>query len=291
MTCKGGVLMSTIYQTFDYGYDPSIAEPVTPVAPPRPATLPPAASVNSDWLPPVGHQTMPNCFVWSSTYGAVTFWAAQTSQTPPTSPSLQANPDYTYIKVQESNGVSNGSCDPGQISKTLTWVQNNKGTPSLVAAPNHHGCQENWNAYGSATIPPDPSFAITEPNVTSVLGADGLSNLQTVIAMGVPLAYCTYLYTDFPPYNGTPSLYVGNSTWLTNPNTGKYVGHCMLIIGYNNNYPASNGAVWIQNSFGTDWGDEGYVWMAYDTLQAMAQGPGGNNNPEGKAFWIPGASN
>jgi hypothetical protein len=282
--------MSSIYETFDYGYDPSIAEPVTPVAPPRPATLPASAFVNSDWLPPVGHQTMPNCFVWSSTYGAVTFWAAQANQTPPSPPSLQANPDYTYIKVQESTGVSNGTCEPGSISKTLTWVENNKGTPSVHAAANLDGCQANWKAYGSTTIASDTTFAITGFNVTTVIGADGLSNMQSVIALGVPLAYCTYLYTDFPGYDGTPSPYVGNGQWLINKNTGKYVGHCMLIIGYDNDYASSAGAVLIQNSFGTGWGEEGFVWMAYDTFQAMAQGPGGDARPVGKAFWIPAAA-
>ena len=50
----------------------------------------------------------------------------------------------------------------------------------------------------------------------------------------------------------------------------------MLIIGYNDAYQASDGstigAVYIQNSFGPDWGSNGYVWMAYPTFQAMTQG-------------------
>jgi len=33
------------------------------------------------------------------------------------------------------------------------------------------------------------------------------------------------------------------------------------------------GAVYIQNSFGSAWGiNGGYVWMAYPTFQAMAEG-------------------
>jgi hypothetical protein len=280
--------MSSIYETFDYGYDPGTPEAVTPVAPPRPATLPGVASVNTDWLPPVGCQSLPNCFVWSSTYGGVTFWAAQASQTSPSSPSLQANPDYTYIKVQEHAGVPKGTCDPGQVSKTLCWVENNKGTPSLSDAPNLDSCQANWNTWGSKTISPDSNFAITGFNVTTVIGADGLSNMQAVIASGVPLTYCTYLYSDFPDYRGNPNPYIGNGQWLKKDN--KYVGHCMLVIAYNNNYSSNGGAVLIQNSFGTGWGDKGFVWMAYQTFQAMAQGPGGGANPDGKAFWIPAPS-
>jgi len=54
--------------------------------------------VNQNFLPPVGYQIMPNCFVWSSAYGAATFWAAQSSYISPTTSNLQASPDYTYIK-------------------------------------------------------------------------------------------------------------------------------------------------------------------------------------------------
>ena len=34
----------------------------------------------------------------------------------------------------------------------------------------------------------------------------------------------------------------------------------------------SIGAVYVQNSFGAAWGTNGYVWMAYRTFQAMAEG-------------------
>ena len=89
------------------------------------------------------------------------------------------------------------------------------------------------------------------------------------------LVYGTYLYTDFPTYNGAATPYIGSGIYLVNKNTGALAGHCMLIIGYNDAYAGpdgSIGAVCIQNSFGSDWGSDGYVWMAYPTFQAMAQG-------------------
>jgi C1A family cysteine protease len=48
----------------------------------------------------------------------------------------------------------------------------------------------------------------------------------------------------------------------------------MLIIAYDDAYTAKTGAVRIQNSFGRGWGSNGCVWMAYDALEAMAQGHG-----------------
>jgi C1A family cysteine protease len=48
----------------------------------------------------------------------------------------------------------------------------------------------------------------------------------------------------------------------------------MLIVGYNDAYTTTTGAVRVQNSFGTGWGDNGFVWIAYNALESMAQGEG-----------------
>ena len=72
---------------------------------------------------------------------------------------------------------------------------------------------------------------------------------RTVISQGYPLAYGTRLYTDFAKYDGTPSPYVGNGI-IAKRSNGKPVGHCMMIIGYDD----KRQAVYIQNSFGSGMG-------------------------------------
>src|SRR5208283_1530854 len=115
--------MSSIYDTFDYGYDPRVSEPAPLTTPPQPATPPPTATVNDQYLPPVGQQTMPNCFVWSTIYGLATFWAAQAGNYLPTETSQQASPDYSYIQVEVSTGVPAGTTSvnisAGQSTATL----------------------------------------------------------------------------------------------------------------------------------------------------------------------------
>ena len=54
------------YELTSYGYDSDVSEPGTPETPKSPGTLPAQASVKAEWLPPVGRQTMPNCFVWAT---------------------------------------------------------------------------------------------------------------------------------------------------------------------------------------------------------------------------------
>ena len=266
------------YELVDYGYDPDVPEQGAPEPPVRRGEVPPAASVRTEWLPPVGRQTMPNCFVWGSVYGLATFHAARKSQLAPTTPDRQAGPDYAFIRYEIANKTEPNACHGGQITKCLDWLRSNGGTPSLAAAPNHgrHGsqsaCAVNWAAYGAQPIPPDPRFRVPDHKLTKITGPDGLNHLRTVIASGQPIAFGTSLYTDFSRYRGGPSPYVGNGQFLKNK-SGKRSGHVMLIVAYDDAY-TKTGAVRVQNSWGTRWGEKGFAWIAYDTLEAMAQGSG-----------------
>lgn len=268
---------ASIHETFDYGYDPSIAEDVPLTTPAKPATaLPAQATVNSAWLPPVGHQTTPSCYVWSSTYGCATFAAAQLNSLDPTQAANQASPIYTYIKVEEAQGTASGTCVGGKIAWCFNFLKSNGGTPSMQAAAWLQGCAPAWSAWGgTTTAPPDSQFQTLAWTGMTLEGTAGLDNMRTVISGGTPIVYGTYLYTDFPKYAGSPSPYVGNGQWLYNKTTGKKAGHCMMIIGYDD----TMGAVLIQNSFGPTWGSQwngngGYIWMTYATFQATLQGSG-----------------
>ena len=272
--------MASIHDTMDYGYDPTVAEPGPIFVPPRPATPPPSnATVNAELLPPpVGKQTTPSCFVWASTYGLATFAAAKGGNYAPNVASLQASPDYTYVKVLEGESILVDNCVGGQVTSCFNFLNNNKGTPSVQTAPVFEGCANVWTAYGGTTLPSNQSFDVTGWKKISVAGSEGLENVRVMIAQGVPLAYGTSLYTDFRHYDGTPNPYVGNGDIRINPTTNKPVGHVMMIIGYNDDLGA--GAVLLQNSLGTGWGTawnpyydgSGYVWMAFKAFQALAQG-------------------
>jgi hypothetical protein len=48
---------------------------------------------------------------------------------------------------------------------------------------------------------------------------------------------------------------------------GKYGGHAMCVVGYDDD--KYGGAFEIQNSWGTDWGNGGYIWISYRDFAAF----------------------
>ncbi len=256
------------------GYDPRSGEPTgAPESPRPPGEVPKAASVRTEWLPPVGQQHFGDCFAWSTVYGLATFYAAQKSRTPPSTPDRQASPDYAYVRYAQANKIPTNSCPGGSVSKCLDGLRSNGGAPSLAAAPNAEKqgskdatCGVDWSTYGSRVIPPDPRFLIPPYKSIQLKGVDGLKDLRATIAAGFPLAFGTLYYTDFFSFKGS-SVYVGNGQ-LRKDTNGQPKGHAMMVIGYDD----TRGAVRIQNSHGTSFGDKGYIWMAYDPFQKLAQG-------------------
>lgn len=54
--------------------------------------------------------------------------------------------------------------------------------------------------------------------------------------------------------------------WVpTEDASGNYGGHAMCVIGYDDN--KYGGAFEIQNSWGSWWGNDGYIWIKYDDFQ------------------------
>ncbi len=268
--------MDSIHDTHDYGYDPDTVEDAPLYTPPPLPTGDAPPTVDTEYLPPVGKQTTPSCFVWASTYGLTTFMAAQAAGIGPTQPSQQASPDYTYVQVMLTNHVASNTCQGGKIVDCFKWLTAHDGTPTVATAPLTTGCNAAWSAYAAGGRTADAAFVPPAWSKISVVGQSGIQNVRNMIGRGIPLAYGTRLYTDFPTYEGAPVPYVGSGQILNKKGTDQPAGHVMMVIGYNDTIEA----VLIQNSWGTCWGGGisgsgtggGFVWMAYATFQSLAQG-------------------
>lgn len=60
-----------------------------------------------------------------------------------------------------------------------------------------------------------------------------------------------------------PSFYDAKEVWQpTEDHTGSFGGHAMCVIGYDDN--KYGGAFEIMNSWGEDWGNDGFIWVRYE---------------------------
>jgi hypothetical protein len=258
----------------DYGYDPTFDVGLEFPPPLTEADNPHSANVDVMCLPPVGAQGTPQhpgspatCCAWASTYGLATFTAAKRTKSPPGNDNdLIASPAYIYLQVRQQQEQKTQKPTPpcGGSSYNYYFQILAQGTPNLTAAPYFPDCTQLTQAYQGKQIPPDSRFIM---GAVSHVKTSDVFRLKQLLASNCAIAYATKLYTDWGKYAGTPIPYVGNGIIAAGPKGP--VGHCMLIIGYDDGI----GGFLLQNSEGAGWGEQGLVWMAYATFSSLAQIP------------------
>jgi C1A family cysteine protease len=106
--------------------------------------------------------------------------------------------------------------------------------------------------------------AVTIPGRSSSTGNDLIK--QVVRDYGA-LSVGMYVPDDFDRY------FDATADAFYYPNTPRYENHGVSIVGWDDTYPRTNfvadsqpagdGAFRVRNSWGADWGDEGYFWVSY----------------------------
>ena len=92
------------------------------------------------------------------------------------------------------------------------------------------------------------------------------SSIIPVLASGKAVAFCSTIYYNFY-YSSSSYIYCGGGSVLG--------GHAMCICGYDDNKGpcpyGHTGAYRVQNSWGTGWGDSGYLWYCYVEMDQVGE--------------------
>ncbi len=165
-------------------------------------------------------------------------------------PAFQVSPKYIYVESGK---------DPGHFASPYTGRQ-----LALVAADlATHGCatelhapydmvyDDDWSEDAVA----DADLLKTEScHAIALVDESAIDTVKYILARrGQTVYFSTNLDQAFRDYTA------GEVWSYSGPKIGS---HAMCIVGYDD----SRDAFRVRNSWGGDWGDDGHLWMAYDSL-------------------------
>ncbi len=124
--------------------------------------------------------------------------------------------------------------------------------------------------------------------ILDVNTTEGLDQIRQTINNGHVLVFGTDYIYDWQndktiaddPSTASDDAFVGQyvSDGMVVADTESYSGHSMTVVGYNDDLwvdidadavvdSFEKGALKIANSWGTEWGNDGFIWLSYDALQ------------------------
>jgi len=199
-------------------------------------------------LPPVASQgKLGSCTAWGVGYAAGTFLnALQNITGTPNSNYLYVSPADLYAKLLKAQAYNCGSGTPIKVALDIMVKD---GVSSLFNLPYSDAVCYNPSYKPEYFI--DGYYRIKPDNLLAIQAA--LNNFL-VLPFGMKV------YKDFHTFKGS-GVYKYSLV-----SSGAYVGgHCMALVGYDNNRQAFK----VMNSWGKNWGDQGFVWIDYQTFIAL----------------------
>lgn len=234
-------------------------------------------------FPPIGNQgPLGSCVAWGSTYYQATHEIGLLNGiNNKTSRQGVLSPKWTY------NLLNNG-LDEGLWPKDAYQLLSSNGAVSITNFPydaNYLAWDTNTQDWISAI-----SNRLSPVQVITGIGGSHPQNLNTIkqlLSNGHVLTFATYVdswvYATVKKDPSNPnSPHVGELAvaWMNGANGG----HFLTIVGYDDNVwidinnngkvdSGEKGAFLIANSWGTNWGNKGFIWIAYDSFRSVSAVP------------------
>jgi hypothetical protein len=210
----------------------------------------------SDKMPPPGQQGMQSsCVAWSVAYAVKSYQEKlEEGNDYVMGGSLNLNAVFSpaYIYNQLNNGVDGGLLFQNALNLLLE-----QGAPKMSVMP--------YNEYDYLTKPTPyqkeqaKTYKIANwdvVNLNTSNPADKINNVKTMLNAGFPVMIGTTVDQAFTQDGAT-----GMKPYIWSVKRGSEISHhAMVTVGYDDALRAFK----VLNSYGQEWGNNGYVWITYD---------------------------
>ena len=208
----------------------------------------------SNGEPPVGDQGQQgSCVAWATGYYYKTYQEGKDHGWDLTTIDHQFSPAFIYNQI-------NGGSDSGSTISDAMKLIREKGCDTLYEFP--------YNDQDYITQPTEtqlqealPYRSINYAEFFSGQGNANIDELKKYLATGDTIVFAIPVYSNFMYAPDDPNYVVGTKK------KGRYFGgHAIQCVGYNDSLQAFK----IINSWGTDWGYNGFTNVSYDFIQQYA---------------------
>ena len=209
----------------------------------------------SQRLPPMGDQgTYGTCVAWAAGYNVKSALNAidknlQTADL--RTPARQTSPTDLFLAIPDNKKGSN--CDGTSFEPAMD-VMIRRGVANMEVAPyrNFGNCsQSNLNAAWAQNAGTNKvaSYRKIENNVQT---------FKSYLSQDKPILIGMLTAQNFMAWRGE-DVFVSQGA----ANTGQHGRHAMAIVGYDDS-KGPRGAFKLVNSWGTNWGADGFIWVDYN---------------------------
>jgi hypothetical protein len=192
-------------------------------------------------LPQVLSQgSQPSCTAWAVGYSAGTCLLRRFSG-PESSP---LSPADLFTKLQQR--LAPNACLAGATISQVMDVLVQTGVSSIDTVPyNDKKCISNT---GNSSFVIDGYSSVSPSNILAI---------ESSVQMLSPVCFGIYVNDAFLNLKGKGCVYRPD---------GKGSGHALAVVGYDKRTKFFK----VMNSYGSDWGDDGFFWISYDDFAKYA---------------------
>ena len=206
----------------------------------------------SPYFPPIGDQgSYGTCVAWATGYNHKSFLEAWDDNHRTTFNSNQMfSPKYLFWSIPSSQ--KGADCN-GTGFEPAYDVMITDGVANLATTP-----YTNLGDCSSSPSNDEDSVAVKHKIESYRQVNVEIETLKQYLAQHRALSFGAKLGENFMAWNSSDVLYDDTDTYH-----GQHAYHAMTLCGYDDN-KGNNGAFKVVNTWGTGWGNGGYIWVDYN---------------------------